>query len=513
MKMKRLIKSFNTFITSFLFNIKVIIRHISFNWIYKGMLALRPYHRLTRMKSSRLKKSFKAKLGILSAKIKGIKRPRWFQWNIFPKDGNPPTQSLFEITIYIVVLVICFKIFVCFNRIPQNYLTFEVEKIPYIDDNPQKNNLVQYITKSIYDDTNYYLHYQIANINYKIPMQNVKNDSIKMGVWWGNVYDDSMKVICTLDNYRIKPETYLNSYWQVVFSQADGEYKQIKENSNSDQYYNKELKSIFYKYTNLPRFYERLRGDSIFILDSLAYYSPYRYYYKTGSSLLKNPFFNKLVVKDSNWLKSDSQIIKASNEYGRTILKKIGLETKNDENYVTNEILTFCDKPSNLEGLRYELDEEYSEEYFHDVFPNKDYFKISNYTSSESFRYLSTELPGWFDFFDISQASYLIKLKATSIDSINLVIDFVGATDFYTTSIEPDEINGHSMKFTDQKKILQIKKEGLSFYAKFKELENMQMIRTFAITAIISGLVIIILTFFILGLYRSLKVLFGGLKV
>ena len=56
---------------------------------------------------------------------------------------------------------------------------------------------------------------------------------------------------------------------------------------------------------------------------------------------------------------------------------------------------------------------------------------------------------------------------------------------------------------------MKIRDEGLTFYAKFKEMENKQTIRCFAVTALISGLIIIILTFFILGLYRTLKV-FGN---
>lgn len=33
----------------------------------------------------------------LFAKARSIRKPSWFQWNIFPKDGQPPTQSLIQI--------------------------------------------------------------------------------------------------------------------------------------------------------------------------------------------------------------------------------------------------------------------------------------------------------------------------------------------------------------------------------------------------------------------------------
>ena len=406
MKVKRLLKSYNALIKSLLFNIKVIIRHIRFNWIYKGMLALRPYQRLTRIKSSRLKKSFKAKLGILSAKVKGIKRPRWFQWNIFPKDGNPPTQSLFEITIYIVVLVICFKIFVCFNRIPQNYLTFEVEKIPYLDDNPQKNNLINYITKSMYDDTTFYLHYQIAEINLLLPMLNVKNDSIKQGCWVGEIYSDSMKVSCSLNNDRIKLNTYLDNYWHVVFSQAENYHKQVNDYLFSDSLYTNEFVSIFYKYIFLPEFGYMYNGEKQMLADKIAPQLRNRYYLSICSSIMKNPLMNKF-NKNTTWKEIDRKLIYANKESNRKNFGRWRTELKKGIEYISFDLLGVSEKSKYYPGEKIVLLEDYGTKIVGAEVPNKEHFKLSLSSNSNLFKYTSTELPGWFDLNDISQASYI----------------------------------------------------------------------------------------------------------
>lgn len=120
-------------------------------------------------------------------------------------------------------------------------------------------------------------------------------------------------------------------------------------------------------------------------------------------------------------------------------------------------------------------------------------------------KFLPVESPGISDLFDISQGWYEIHYNTATIDSVGLIIDFVGATQFFPMKIEPDEIGSNYIKFSNTDKLLQIKKEGLTFYAQFKEMENTQMIRNFALTAIISGLFIVLLTFLIIGLYRALR--------
>ena len=49
---------------------------------------------------------------------------------------------------------------------------------------------------------------------------------------------------------------------------------------------------------------------------------------------------------------------------------------------------------------------------------------------------------------------------------------------------KPDTIAMSSITFSDPKKIAQIKKNGLSFHAHFKEKDGLQTIRLFAVTAL-----------------------------
>ena len=113
-------------------------------------------------------------------------------------------------------------------------------------------------------------------------------------------------------------------------------------------------------------------------------------------------------------------------------------------------------------------------------------------------------MPGWFTLHDISQGYYNIELHSASIDSIHLTIDFVGAVSLWP-SVEPDVMRGTSISYTDPFKILKIRNEGLQLYFESKELANKQTIRVFAVTALLSGLVIILITFLILGCHRGLR--------
>lgn len=110
--------------------------------------------------------------------------------------------------------------------------------------------------------------------------------------------------------------------------------------------------------------------------------------------------------------------------------------------------------------------------------------------------------PGWFAAFDISQAYYDIKLLSSTIDSLTLEIDFVGATNFSRMEPEPDIVTMNSVKFTQPEKILTIKKNGLRFHAKFIEMENRQTIRIFFLTAIMCSLISLFMMFVVVGLYK-----------
>lgn len=112
------------------------------------------------------------------------------------------------------------------------------------------------------------------------------------------------------------------------------------------------------------------------------------------------------------------------------------------------------------------------------------------------------ETPKWGRLEDISQAYYNLKIKSATTDSINLKIDFVGVTDFSYMDPMPDKVTMSSIEFNDPVKIFKIRADGLRFHAHFKELDNWQVIRQFSVTAIMSGLFIIFIGFFILIYFK-----------
>ena len=112
------------------------------------------------------------------------------------------------------------------------------------------------------------------------------------------------------------------------------------------------------------------------------------------------------------------------------------------------------------------------------------------------------EKPRWGRLEDISQAYVNIKLKSLTVDSILLNIDFFGATDFSEMDPKPDKITMSSVRFHDPAKIYKIRANGLKFHARFVELENFQYIRVFFVTAIMSSIFIILITFLILQYFK-----------
>ena len=85
--------------------------------------------------------------------------------------------------------------------------------------------------------------------------------------------------------------------------------------------------------------------------------------------------------------------------------------------------------------------------------------------------------------YDLSQCYYHLTLDITDCsDNSSLSLDFGGATEFSHMDPEPDKITMSSVIFTDSLKLEKIGKEGLWMHAKFKQLENIQIIRMFVIT-------------------------------
>lgn len=68
-------------------------------------------------------------------------------------------------------------------------------------------------------------------------------------------------------------------------------------------------------------------------------------------------------------------------------------------------------------------------------------------------------------------------------------LNFGGATDFSATYPSPDRIDMSSIFYSDVEKLKIIAEKGLIFNAKFRELENLQMIRLFFITTLLGFII------------------------
>lgn len=95
-----------------------------------------------------------------------------------------------------------------------------------------------------------------------------------------------------------------------------------------------------------------------------------------------------------------------------------------------------------------------------------------------------------FNYHDISQSNYLIRMILPSYKNGDaLRIGFGGATEFSPMYPTPDRIEMSSVIFSDPEKLKIIGEQGLRFNARFKELENLQMIRLFFITTVLGFLI------------------------
>lgn len=111
--------------------------------------------------------------------------------------------------------------------------------------------------------------------------------------------------------------------------------------------------------------------------------------------------------------------------------------------------------------------------------------------------------PSIFSPYDISQSYIHINLRGNS-DSTRLAFEFVGAIELSNMTPEPDTITMSKIVFCKKEKIEDIKKHGLKFHAKFTELQNTQNFRLFFLSAILSALCAIFVTFFVIVIYINL---------
>ena len=91
--------------------------------------------------------------------------------------------------------------------------------------------------------------------------------------------------------------------------------------------------------------------------------------------------------------------------------------------------------------------------------------------------------PSLFSDYDISQEYFKFTIDLPSSGEKTLLeIDFGGATEFSNIYPTPDLVSMSAIGYNDPEKINIIKYRGLWFHAKFKQMENVQILRMFIVT-------------------------------
>lgn len=442
-------------------------------------------------------KNFFASIGSFYQRIK----PNWFQWNFPPKDGQPPTLSIIECSVYLLVLWYSFGLFRDFNRIPVNKIGIEAHKFGQI----------RTLTRTSVNDSTFDLNYVTAYLNISFPMSELETEN---GSYKASFFNSTKRIVAPIDDqYKYRwLETNLSPYWYAVLRKA------TMINFGAD---------IRTKHMEEPIFHDGFDVSKSYLeMDSISIFA------KNGYDVLQKKIPDPLanVMRNYYWIRFSSNVIddKVSIAADRLSWKARPMEeniyfkrrNNNQEEVVKYEVFNIqrenVQKVGDETYINWDLCEANNQSnVLYAEMPNGSrlpYYQSSvvldlDESEDNSKRKVAWESPKWWDRYDISQGRYHISLNTATIDSVSLTIDFLGPTDFYTLNIEPDEKGSNYIKFTDQMKILRIKQDGLNFYAKFKELENRQAVRCFFVTTFLSGLIIIMLTFLIVGVYRTIKTL------
>jgi hypothetical protein len=108
--------------------------------------------------------------------------------------------------------------------------------------------------------------------------------------------------------------------------------------------------------------------------------------------------------------------------------------------------------------------------------------------------------PKLYSLFDISQSYIKLRVKTNTIDDISLSLDFDGATEIDDVRHVADSIYSSRVVYnitnvdeTDSEILL---------YVRFKDLENMQALRLFAVSSVIGGLIMVFIAFLVIYFYR-----------
>lgn len=383
-------------------------------------------------------------------------------WGFYPEEPIK-IQSIIEIIIYTLIFSFCLYLYHRWYDVPRKNVYIRVENLG---------------TKVSIDSLHDY-----CNLYYTLPMTKNQND-IDERI---SMYGENAMATVRASFYTYKPHNFrfLLRPSQIFIDSIKKDYKQFSH----DDFEFKSNKSFI-------QFYERVNptaamalNNSVLLITGEVNEAMKRYSYKQIDSLRKE-YQNYMPLEDGYKLRyiyseidAEGLELSKSRKSFQSQLSNAGI--KNGRIFAENYAVT------NTPFYIYELN----------MSPNKSLWSFLKRCVPFT-RSAPNEKPSIFTKEDISQAYISLKLESVTIDSINLKFDFVGATDFSRMNPEPDEIGFNYIEFRDPQKIAQISLNGLTFLARFKDLEGLQQIRLFTVTAIMSGLFTIFIVFAVLYIFK-----------
>ena len=405
---------------------------------------------------------------------------KWFDWHWSPEDTK--IRSVVEILTFVVIVGICGFLYVRWNTIPIREIEMTVEDL--------SNGRFLLGGGGYYEPTR---HVARCNVTCCIPMtthEEFVKDTAQLNaeyntLWSTNYSSDSAKIVTgngrIIKTHRLTPlQSDYSDFIRLSF---------LKDSiRNTDAPYD----SLHEKIHNILMTYDLLKIDDEYRSEIRVKKLKQRL-----DSLRKSviDIFHIPVEKYSAYYFQTSTTMPFFSSGGKNFSDTIPLEQ--DCHALTK---SFSDKEKQV-----------NENYV--LIPYETPARLSNFSNSGGGNFLgnfyyffrggtATETPRLLRLEDISQAYVKLKLNSSTIDSIVLNIDFVGVTEFSAMSPVADEIGMSNIVFRDPVKIYKIRHNGLLFHAKFRELENIQQIRTFTVTAIGSAFVFALVVFAIFAYYR-----------
>lgn len=437
---------------------------------------------------------------------------------LFPTDRKLSKLSFIKFGIYLGLLWFCKSLFEDYYRIPTTEIIIDADQL----NESRKLNR---------EGSSMYLEFQVANLEVILPQSSNQDDVYNTeGTLYVYSYSankllsDSIKSSFYIKNPEISPywaavclagfedddnsgndiifefdflsdDNSSNTYEELLLNYVYANY--IVEYGSCDPYFPELAETEYYKTKEqIPQFYD-FYSEILPEQLPIEYSNPFRFeisYHslnsndeneiidKTWQKEIERDSIYEKKIKKYDWYNEYEKFYFYSVACSKDSIKYIG-----NKKYLTTE--SFASSYYFIDTILHELDPFYYEfNRVNDSIPFGAPRRKDNTTIG---------IPNLFDRYDISQGWYNLQLNSSTIDSLSLTINFIGATDFYPIAIEPDEIGSNYIKYTDQNKLLQIRIHGLSFYARFKEMDNKQTIRSFVVSTLLSGLLIIVLSYII----------------